>query len=376
MHVTNTSGGSIERLELNAVAARIGRMRLDRVTVDGRRVSAWIHSQTVRVPLGGTLPAGQSVNVVLNYRTWFRHSTGGHDFLFTQRNGIATAYRWIPWISRDVKYETRSHGDPFYTQVSPRVRVTLRGNIPLSFATSGRQIGAGRRSRTFLAERVRDFNFTASPDYRIRTRRSLDGNTRISVFTRAQSGGTILRWAQRAMAQYERWFGEYPYPTLTLAESSGGIAMESPGHITLPYGEAASRIPFLVAHEVAHQWWYGVVGNNQVTDSFMDEALAEYSARNFMGTFRGSRCSRGRFDLPIYRYSPSCYYEIVYVQGSGFLRDLRNDMGSGTFLQALRRFYRQNRFTISTNRELLETLRAAGGNWVLSRYRNRFPSLY
>jgi hypothetical protein len=376
IHVTNTSGGPIGRLELHAIPARIGNMDLDPVTVDGRTVKAWIHGQTIRVPLGRTVAAGDSVDVVVSYRAWVRNNTAGHNFLFTKGNGVITAYRWIPWISRDVRYQAQLHGDPFYTPVSPHVRVTLRGNVPMAFATSGRLVAQRGRSRTYLAERVRDFNFAASRDYRIRRGRSLDGDTRISVFTRNQSGSTILLWAQRSMREYERRFGEYPYPTLTLAESSGGIAMESPAHITLPAFEPRSRIPFLVAHEVAHQWWYGVVGNNQTTNPFMDEALADFSARQFLGLLRPSRCSTGRLDRSIYRYSSSCYFEVVYIQGGNFLDDLRDDMGSRAFWRALRRFYQQNRFTISSNRELLEAIRAEAGNWVVPRYRSRFPSLY
>jgi hypothetical protein len=127
---------------------------------------------------------------------------------------------------------------------------------------------------------------------------------------------------------------------------------------------------------VAHQWWYGVVGNNQTTEPFMDEALADFSARQFLGLLRGSRCSRGRLDRTIYQYSTSCYFEIVYIQGGNFLDDLRRDMGSAAFWRALRRFYQQNKFTISGTRELLETFRDEAGNWVLPRYRSRFPSLY
>jgi hypothetical protein len=376
IHVLNTSGGPIERLELNAIPARIGHMRLDPVTVDGRTVRAWIHGETIRVPLGRILAAGGEADVVVSYRAWFTHNTAGHNFLFTKGNGVLTAYRWIPWISRDVRYETSYHGDPFYTPVSPRVEVTLRGNVPMSFATSGRRIAQHGQSRTYLAENVRDFNFAAARDFRITSGRSQDGDTRITVYTRHQSGSVILKWAKRAIAEYERRFGQYAYPTLTLAESSGGIAMESPGHITLPAFEDPGRIPFLVAHEVAHQWWYAVVGNNQTTDPFMDEALADFSSRHFLGLLRSSRCRESRLDLSIYQYHATCYYEIVYIQGANFLNNLRKDMGDGVFWRALRRFYQGNKFTISSTRKLLQALRNAAGNWVLPRYHKRFPSLY
>ncbi len=58
--ITNTSGGPIDRVELNTIAARLGGMSLRAVSVDGKNVSGRISDQTVIVPLGGILPAGES----------------------------------------------------------------------------------------------------------------------------------------------------------------------------------------------------------------------------------------------------------------------------------------------------------------------------
>jgi aminopeptidase N len=228
----------------------------------------------------------------------------------------------------------------------------------------------------YVADDVRDFNFTAARDYHRRTGTSFDGQTRINVFTRSLSGSTILTWAKRALAQYEaRMKRQYPYPTLTFGESSGGIGMESPGHIWLPYGYGNSRLPFLISHEVAHQWFYAAVGNDQTTDPFADEALAEFLNRQWMG-YRGSDCARSRLDRSMYAYSAGCYYEIIYVQGTNFLRDLKDDMGSNRFWAALRDYYDTYKWKMGSNKKLLEKLRDHAGDRVLPRYRARFPSLY
>lgn len=375
--VRNTSGHGIERIVFNLVPARIGRLRGLAVSVDGAPVSnASISGQSIRVPLGRTLANGQSVAVRISYRAWLRPGTGGHDFLFTGASRIVSAMRWIPWVSRQVRYQTARHGDPFVTVVSPSVRVTLDSDVSMRWATSGRQVSSDGRARTYLAEDVRDFNFTAARDYRVRTGTALDGRVQIRVYTRTLPAATLLDWARRSLERFSSRIGRYPYPTYVVAESSrGAIAMESPALTWIPAGTERSRLPFLMAHETAHQWFYGVVGNDQTEDPFFDEAMAELLARSWVG-FRGSRCATSRLDLSIYQYSPSCYYEQVYIQGANFLNQLRKDMGSTRFWNVVRRFWREHRFQNVTTRQLLMAFRDEAGSWVLPRFRKRFPSLF
>ena len=65
--IRNTSGGPIDRVELNTIATRLGGIDLQPVTVDGATVPATISDQTIVVPLGGVLPAGGSTQVRVRY---------------------------------------------------------------------------------------------------------------------------------------------------------------------------------------------------------------------------------------------------------------------------------------------------------------------
>src|SRR5687768_3824519 len=116
--VTNTSGGPIDRLELNTVAAVLGNLRLYRVTVDNREVRAAVTNQTLLVPLGGILGPGVSAAVRVIYHATLRATTGGSDWFFTRANGLVQLYRAIPWISVRLPFERTNHGDPFYTPTS------------------------------------------------------------------------------------------------------------------------------------------------------------------------------------------------------------------------------------------------------------------
>ncbi len=374
-HIRNTSGHGIERIDFNLVPARIGNLRRLHVSVDGSDVRSVVTGETVKVPLGRTLADGEDVTVITTYRANFRPGTAGHDFLFSKQHRIMSAMRWIPWVSRETKFQVQSHGDPFVTGVSSRVEVTLDSDVAVRWGTSGQRTNVDGHKQTFVAHNVRDFNFTAARDYQLRIGTSLDGRTSIRVYTRTLSASTIMTWARTALDRYSRQVGQYPYPTLVVAESSGAYAMESPALVWLPANYATYKIPFVLSHEIAHQWFYGVVGNDQTTDPFLDEAMAEFLARSWFG-FRASNCATRRLDLSMYAYTPSCYYEQVYVQGSAFLNKLRKDMGSTAFWGVVRTFWHDHRYGIVTTKQLLEAFRAKAGDWVLGRYRARFPSLY
>lgn len=375
IELDNTSGGPVSRLELNTLAVALGSIELGSVAVDGRPVSVTMGEQTIRVPLVPALAAGATSTVEVSYQASLRRSTRGLGWLFTESKGIVNLYRFIPWLSRELSLRSGAEGDPFVTPVSPSVRVTLTSDRPLTYATSGRRVAADGLSQTFVAHDVRDFNLTASPDYRVRTGRSRDGDTIIRVYWVRGDPGVLLRAARRALDAFERWVGPYPYPTLDVAQSAGGYAMESPALVWIPQGRTHDIASF-VAHEVAHQWFYAVVGNDQTTDPWADEALSEFLTLTLTGGFRHSDCARTRLDLSLYAYDPDCYFEVIYVQGSNFLERLRRDMGDRAFWDALWTYYHENRLTVSTDRRLLEALRHEAGDWVLARFHARFPSLY
>jgi aminopeptidase N len=132
--------------------------------------------------------------------------------------------------------------------------------------------------------------------------------------------------------------------------------MESPGLIWIPTGTAASNLRYLTAHEVAHQWFYGIVGNDQVREPFTDEALADFAARSVLGGQRGSRCPTRPLDRSIYDYTARCYYEIVYIQGGNLIEQARRAMGSELFWTTLRGFVEANRHQLVSTATLLRTL--------------------
>jgi hypothetical protein len=189
--------------------------------------------------------------------------------------------------------------------------------------------------------------------------------------------GRPLDAAADAFAELEERLGPYGYPTFDVVESAGGAGMESPGLIWIPGDTAAANLRYIVAHETAHQWFFGIVGSDQVREPFTDEAAADFVARSILGIRRGSRCPTARLDRSIYDYSARCYFETVYIQGGNLLDDARRAMGPDAFWTALRGYVEANRHQLASTATLLRALDDATPLDLAGQlFAARFPRIY
>jgi hypothetical protein len=255
------------------------------------------------------------------------------------------------------------------------VRLTTDRFLRVASTGDRVSISANRLVQTFRAQNVRDFVMSAAPDYRWTD--AVVGDNVIRVASRPGApASAMLAAAKRAFTRMEQLLGPYPYRLYTVAQSAGGFGMEGPGIVWIPTGVAASNIPYLVTHETAHQWFYGIVGNDQARAPFADEAVADMVARYVLGQRRGSRCSTQTLDRSIYDYSSSCYYEVVYIQGGNLLDDLRRRMGNTAFWGAMRRYVSEHRYGLSGTKWLLDELQDASARSFDSTFQQRFPTIY
>ena len=372
----NQSGSAIDRLELNTVMAKLGHLRLRGVTVDGTAVGPTVTGQTIVVPLGGVLPDTGTTVVVVRFAATLRSNLAGSNWLFTKANGIVDMYRWIPWISRKRRFNRPNYGDPFVTPVSPLVKVTIRSDRKVSYGNTGSLIAksADGLTRTFRATNVRDFVVTASARYRTKHVRVGDNIVRV-VYRPGFPAAAALRAARNALARIEARLGPYPYRVLKVVQSAGAYGMEGPGVAWIPTG-TGSNLAYLVTHEIAHQWFYGIVGNDQAREPFADEAVTDFVARDILGMRRRSRCATATLDRSIYTYSFTCYYEDIYIQGGNLLNRARRKMGSAVFWAALRTHVADHRWDLVHTRTLLDALDDATPLDLASWWQSRFPTLY
>jgi hypothetical protein len=374
--VTNPGGSSVSTVAFNLVPLRQGNANLGAVTVNGSPASAHADDQTVLVSVGGALGPSDSASVVINYTATMNSSASGERYLFSRADGIMAAYRWIPWLARETRYNRPSVGDPWATDISSSVSVEITTDRILRFASTGRRVATsnGGLTQRFTASSVRDFNFSAAPDYKTRSRTV--GSTRITFFYRRQSPDRVLSVAAGAVAHYANKLGAHPYGNLNIGEvgpQARWPAIESPGHFWIPNNVSGSTRNWEVAHEAAHQWFYASVGNDQAYEPFADEAVSDFISRDYLNQWASSQCAQNDLDHTVYSIG-SCYPWVIYVQGNLYLRNYRNYVGSADFWQGLRNYYQNNKFGFGGTRELLVTLDNAAG--VSYNHGARFPSLF
>ncbi len=167
-----------------------------------------------------------------------------------------------------------------------------------------------------------------------------------------------LAIASRSLALYEELYGAYPYERMVVVQADFPDGMELSGLVFVGgeyfrgfTGDPASYLTIITAHEIAHQWWYGKVGNDQALSPWLDEALATYSELAFIEEyypeleawwwwFRVDRLEpEGFVDSTVYEFPTiRAYINAVYLRGVRMLHALRSDLGSDAFFEWLHRY--------------------------------------
>jgi hypothetical protein len=137
---------------------------------------------------------------------------------------------------------------------------------------------------------VHDFAWTASPDFiEKRKQFSMPGRAPVQMRLLVQPEHEHLAdrhfaGAEAALQHYGEWYGSYPYPTLTIVDppfQSEAGGMEYPTIFTAGTRWLSPRDSndpeYVVLHEAGHQFWYGMVANNEVEFAWLDEGINEYS---------------------------------------------------------------------------------------------------
>jgi hypothetical protein len=372
--VTNTKDQPVDAMTFNFIPARIGRLALREVRVGNEGANAQVDDANLIVNLPVPLEPSAQTTVTIVYDATFNTGSKGKKWLFAKIDNVVTAYRWIPWLSKRHNWSTPNFGETYVTQTAEDVRVTLTSDrAGVKYATTGQKVEGDGPGHVFVAHNVRDFNFSASTRYKVTT--SNYRGVSFSIYTLSLKASALMSHTRVAFDEFSDKVGEYPYASLDVAEVPRGGGMESPGMLWIPSNAtSAARKRFLVTHEMAHQWFYAVVGNNQATDPFADEALSEFMARTIIG-FRNSKCGQRNLDGSVYDYSSKCYYEVIYVQGAAYLRDYRDRVGGAAFWAGIRTYYQRYRFGLGGTYELLQTLDEEAGSSG-GGHGARFPSLY
>ena len=264
-----------------------GGVRLEGVWWNDRVVQASFAdaAQTVlHVPVGSLVP-GVSGRLLLRCeltvpRCAHRFGTDGAVWQFGNALPILSVWENGAW--REDAY--CAVGDPFVSDCS-NYEVTLvapAGYVCVASAKpSVKTMADGRMRYTMQGDAMRDFAFALSASWQT-AQKSVNGVTVTAHAGDQKAAGRAAGYAAEALKTYARLYGAYAYDQLTVCEVDFPLGgMEYPGLIFIGRDwmaeSQADSLELMLAHETAHQWFYALVGSDQVTDAWQDEALCEYA---------------------------------------------------------------------------------------------------
>ncbi|MFC4333174.1 M1 family aminopeptidase [Streptomyces andamanensis] len=351
IQVGNVTGGTAGALSVACTALKID---LPAPLAQGQ-------SATVGFDLGITVPSGSD--------------RFGHDGAF---NFIGNA---LPVLA--VRDSAGWHLDPYtdngesFYSLAADFKVSLDHPSSLLVPATGTSAdtpgSSGRTVTTATAAKVRDFAWAAGPFSKISG--TSPGGIAVNVYSvsgiSSASAQSMLSTAKSAVDAHAARFGAYPYGELDAVIDNtywfGG--MEYPGFVLDLVSTTA------LTHEIGHQWWYGIVGDDEYNSPWLDEAFTDYATDLAQG-ITGTNCwnsvswasgaekitnSMAYWDAHSSRYST-----VVYGYGKCALHDLRRLIGDSTMTKLLKDYATAHWYGVSTTAEFKAAAQAATGTDLTS----------
>lgn len=349
-----------------------GWLTISSVTVNGATAAGEDLGISYRIHLPEPIKVGEEVTLKLEWKARIPQAA----YRYGSKDGVILMGNFYPVLN--VKDDRGWHtsintkfGDPFYTQCAD---YTVRLWVPEAYqiAASGDILSieaedTGWQTMLIKAERVRDFALAAAYNYKMYHVKA-DGIEIVGFFNGRfpEVEKAVLEQAVAVVKFYNRTFGSYARPQLFLVQGpmEGFQGMEYSGLIFFTdevfnprFNE--QRRAYLVAHEIAHQWWYDMVGNNQLQEPWLDEGLASWSARKYLEKveYRSVQGRSGKTLVDLEKalteiHSKDTYLDTAYQGGESFWLQLEEELGEGQVLKILRSYLATYKFKTATTEDL------------------------
>ncbi len=338
------------------------------------------------VPLSSTLKSGAWAEVDIDFTLTIPNCN--HRFGYGENTLNLGNWYPVACVFENGSFVTDGYspnGDPFFSEVA-NYTVSITYPSDLTLASSGQKIDEseqnGAKTSVYSSQVVRDFAMVFSRDFEMKSRLAGDILVEYYYFDDEKAEANLSA-AVDAVETFGEMFGAYPYEVLRVAKADffqGGmeypqlVYVSSELDIEDEYREA-------IIHEVAHQWWYGVIGNNECEYAWIDEGLAEYSTALFYDRnpqyertskqVLGETLSSYLLFCDVYRdvydtldtsmnrnihnfKTETEYVYLTYVKGVLMFDSINDIIGDAKMQKSLRYFYEQNMFGIVTPSDLIE----------------------
>lgn len=297
----------------------------------------------IRVKLPRVVPPNGEVQLIIDFATklprTIRRSGYYQDYFFMAQ--------WFPkigvfWDGKWNCHQYHSSSEFFADYGIYDVNITVPTGYIVG-ATGEKRTAIenpnGTTTYNFYQESVHDFAWTACEDYiekiekyPLPSGRSIDITLLIMPEHQKQSE-RYLTATKHAVKYYSEWYGEYPYSTVTVVDPayrSGAGGMEYPTFFTggtswIESPKGVLRPEGVTVHEFGHGYWYGLVGNNEFEDAWLDEGFNSFSESEVLETAYGPGLfSTSYFGFPV--VFPDVKYEQRFSGLDGYRRIAKQDI--------------------------------------------------
>lgn len=386
-----------------------GRMSVGPVWVDGQRGTSSLRASdtSLVVPLERPLAPEKSLTIELTFDLDIPLKESGKT-LFGYSQGVWSVpdgYALLAAHDGSTWYEDIAppHGDAVFADVA-FYDVTLTLPPTLTLVTTGSVLSqtldtAGQHAFRIGGGPFREFAWLASTDYQVAETTAYDTVLRSYYLPGDEAAGqATLNISAAALRAYQDVFGPYPFDEMIVAEAPlQHFGMEYPGLNLIGldlYRDKRDELENRVVHEIAHQWWYAQVGNDQINTPWLDEGLAEYSMavyyQQIFGEARANTMVNQRwlvsyqwtvdneFDAVVNQPASAFswdYEVIVYAKAALFFHALHQELGDAMFRAVLQEYLKQFRWKTATPDDFLRVAESVSGQdldplysqWILSK---------
>lgn len=364
-----------------------GYIDIQNILIGGEKVKFNIDGNKediLEVHLDKPLKQNESVSIDMKFNVKIPNSVGR----FGYGNDTINVTNWFPiaCVYDDRGWNTKSYesiGDPFYSDVS-NYKVTLLAPSKYKFGTTGKVTESKSSDKKSMynieANKVRDFAFVLSDKFNVKKDYTKD--TEILTYNLDKKFSDLSTTiAKDSIDIFSDMFGKYPYDTYSVIASDfyiGGMEYPTLSMIDKSLYNSKNKflLEYVIAHETAHQWWYSVVGNDEVNEPWLDEALTEYStvlyfekkygketATRLMSTMEKQSKSYSSQDMfkPSSKYKNSMDYSLnVYTKGAVVFHNIREEVGDKVFFKVLKEYYETYKFKNANGSQFMELWRKNG----------------
>ncbi|MTI66318.1 MAG: M1 family metallopeptidase [Firmicutes bacterium] len=365
-----------------------GYMDVKKVTVNGNEVenSTMGSGNTIlKISLNESLKQGESIDIYMEYEVLMppvkdRFGYGEKTFNFGNWYPIMAVYDEDGW-NLDPYYRL---GDPFYSDTS-NYNVTITAPKDIIIASSGNilseNVKDNKKKWTIEAKLMRDFAWVASKHFIVESK-DVDGTLVKNYFLKEDKVNSFAATAAYdSIEVFNKTFGKYPYGQYSVVATSFPTGMEYPGLVFIGEEIYTNRkkdwLRTVIVHETGHQWWYSVVGNDEIDEAWLDESLTTYSETIFYDEKYNDEAGENYFTNHTLRYYNTQidrkqikndevvvkplkefrnwgdYGALAYNKGAIFLHEIEKEYGEDTLYDIYREYYKKNKFLIANTNDFL-----------------------